>query len=62
MAAVVLGSKTVEALVMVIQDFITRGLRVYSPAQRGHNPGQPSVSKETLLNENEVYIFMVLTR
>ena len=59
MVAAVPGSKNVEALVMVTQDFITHGLREYSPAKHGHSP---SVSKEMLLNKKELSLLMVLAR
>ena len=47
--AVVHGSKTVEML--ATQDFSTLGTRAYRPAKHGHGPGQPSVSRKTLVNK-----------
>ena len=58
--AAVLGSKTVEAL--VTQDFSTRGTRAYMPAKHRDSPGQPSVSRQTLLNKKVLTLPMALAR
>ena len=55
MVAAVPGSKTVEVVVPVTQDFSTRGTRAYRPAKQ-------SISGKTLFNKKALTLLMVLTR
>ena len=61
MVAAVPGSKTVE-VVMVTQDFSTRGTMASSPAKHGHGPDWASASGTPLLNKNTLALLMVMTR
>ena len=48
--------------VLATQDFSTRGTRAYRPAKHGHSPGQPSLSRDMLLNKEAWTLLMVLAR